>query len=375
MILSLPKRTLLFYCQWSCACLASFVLSPAHALDNFKKALPGYSFQFPRDHASHDQFKTEWWYFTGHLKSAAGRQYGYELTFFRTGTEQRPKADLGSPWNLDNVYLAHFAITDIDQKRFRFYEKVNRKGLKLANARQDLFSVSNENWSAELLGDKFVLKADGKEYALSLALTTLKQPTIHGIDGVSQKATGVGCASHYYSMTRLKSEGILYLNGHAEAVTGESWMDHEFGSSQLAADQVGWDWFSIQLEDNTELMLYLMRKTKGLDKHSAGTFVTTGGSSRHLSLSDFNIESTGSWNSEKSGGNYPSGWKIKVPGQAVELTVTPVLKDQELITTRSTRVTYWEGAVIVSGFVKNKAVSGRGYVELTGYDRRFEKRI
>jgi predicted secreted hydrolase len=253
---------------------------------------------------------------------------------------------------------------------------MNRPGLNTAGASQDHYSVVNENWSVEQLGDSFVLKANAPNIALHLILKSLKPPVVHGINGVSQKASCRGCASHYYSLTRLQSEGVLNLDGKPVPVTGLSWMDHEFGSNQLTKEQVGWDWFSLQLKDNTELMLYVMRKANGeLDANSSGTLVRADGTVKHLFLADFKIKATGSWKSAKTGGTYPMGWTVEIPSEKLNLTVTPSFQDQELNTKKTTGVTYWEGASDIDGSKDHAKVTGQAYVEMTGYAERFGKNI
>ncbi len=344
---------------------------------DFKKALPGYSFSFPRDHASHDQFKTEWWYFTGHLQDRAGRPYGFELTFFRTGTDQKP-SDMKSAWSLDNIYLAHFAVTDIASKKFQFFEKLNRKGLGIAGAREDIPLVYNQDWTMKFLDEKtVVISASGGKYQLDLVLDSLKKPVVHGKDGVSQKASCKGCASHYYSLSRMLARGVMTVDGKPAFVKGLAWMDHEFGSNQLTDNQVGWDWYSIQLEDGRELMLYVMRRADGtIDKHSSGTLIARDGSSRHLLKNEFIINKTGSWKSRKSNGEYPMGWNVSLPGENLNLSLEPVMNDQELATGKSTGVTYWEGAArVFTSSGGKKKLAGRAYIEMTGYAEKFRKRI
>jgi len=341
----------------------------------YKKALPGYKYSFPQDHFSHDQFKTEWWYYTGHLQSKDNKHYGFELTFFRTGADHEPE-NKASSWKLENFYLAHFAVTDESGKRFRFYEKLNRSGLNLAGARSDTYYVHNEGWSVEKLGEHYLLKADAPEYSIHLILDAAKSPVIHGVDGVSQKASCLGCASHYYSMTRLKAEGLLFVGDKPQEVTGLAWMDHEFGSNQLSSEQSGWDWFSIQLDDNRELMLYILRRTDGtIEPASSGTIVDAQGKATHIKLNDFKVTTDSIWHSPKSNANYPMGWHVTVPSANLDLTLKSNLQDQELMTARSTGVNYWEGAVTVTGSSGGKAVGGQGYVEMTGYGEKFKKKI
>lgn len=344
----------------------------------YQMALPGYRYQFPRDHASHPAYKTEWWYYTGHLQTTTGKPYGYELTFFRIGrppsadTEQKSVGmTTPEPWKTDTLYAAHFALSDEQAKRFYYSEQLNRAGLNTAGARTDVYYVWNELWLAEGLGNQMVLRAettDGQR-ELHLLLTPEKPPVIHGRDGVSQKASCRGCASHYYSLTRLKTEGFLREGGKATPVTGLSWMDHEFGSNQLASNQNGWDWFSIQLEDGTDLMLYLLRQDSGhVDPNSSGTVVEANGQTRHLALQSFQVRETGAtWRSPQTQGRYPMGWTIQVPASGLRLEVMPTFEAQELATKASTGVAYWEGSATVRGTHAGKPVKGRAYVEMTGY--------
>lgn len=341
----------------------------------FQQALPGYTFVFPGDHAAHPDYKTEWWYYTGHLKAEDGREFGYELTFFRSAldSEGLPKA---SDWSLKEMYPAHFAVSDIGKRRFFYTEKLNRGAAGIAGARTDVYSVWNELWFAELLGKTHMLRADSPDYSIHLTLTPEKPPVVHGRDGVSQKSDCVGCASHYYSLTRLKTDGVLYVDGKPVVVSGQSWMDHEFGSNQLSKNQVGWDWFSIQLADGTELMLYLIRQQDGRpDANSSGTWVGADGRSVHLSQKDFTVTPLSRWKSPNSPGTYPMGWRVSVPSKGVALTLTPAFEGQELVTRQSTGITYWEGATRVSGQSGDKPVGGEAYVEMTGYAQAFRQKI
>jgi predicted secreted hydrolase len=352
--------------------LALISVLPLALAFQYKAALPGYQYHFPKDHASHPDYKTEWWYYTGHLQTTDGKHYGYELTFFRIGNDaKRMHSNPDNPWSTDNLYAAHFALSDEQNRQFHYSEKLNRPGLNVAGARTDTYYVWNELWLAEQLGSQMLLRADstdGKQ-EIHLLLTAEKPPVIHGQNGVSQKASCVGCASHYYSLTRLKTEGLLLLDGKAYPVTGLSWMDHEFGSNQLAKNQKGWDWFSVQLNDNTELMLYLLRQDDGqIDPNSSGTWVEANGHSRHLPLSAFTVKASDQrWASPASKGIYPMGWAITVPAEQLTLTVIPAFDNQELFTAGSTGVAYWEGSSRVSGSRRGHAVGGQAYVELTGY--------
>lgn len=345
--------------------LAAIVL---FTVSTFRTAVPGYEFSFPYDHGVHADYKTEWWYFTGHLRTESGRRYGFELTFFRVGVV--PGSAPGETrWNLRGIAPAHFAITDLEKKEFRFYEKMNRISPFTANAVEGRLDVFNEGWRVWTMSDgSWRLVAKQGRDAIDLTLRSRKAPAVHGENGVSVKAAGAGFASHYYSMTRLEVTGSV--NG--QRASGQAWMDHEFGSSALRESQQGWDWFSIQLDNDTELMLYLMRRTDGTpDVTSSGSVITSDGRVIHLRRDQMRVTSLGSWRSPKSKAVYPMRWRIEVPGLDIALTLDPVMEAQELITAGSTRVTYWEGAVDVQGRSGGIPVRGAGYVEMTGYDRAF----
>jgi predicted secreted hydrolase len=354
---------------------ATTVVGAAEHDQPFRRALPGYEFRFPADHAAHPDFRTEWWYYTGHLATAQGRTFGFQLTFFRHAL-RRPDEVRRSRWALHTLYFAHFAVTDEAGGTFRFQEKVSRGSLGLAGAETSRYLVWVEDWSARLEGENHRLRAGREDMGLDLTLVPSKRPVIHGREGVSQKAEGEGYASHYYSIPRLTVSGNLSWQGQSYPVTGEAWMDHEFGSNQLRDYQVGWDWFSVQLDNGGELMLYLIRHRDGrIDPTSSGTLVRPNGTAEHLPLSALQVDALGSWRSRKSGVTYPSGWRLKVPGYEVDLTLAPTVADQELSTQKSTLVNYWEGSVRITGTVAGRPVQGHGYVELTGYDKEFRPDI
>ena len=354
----------------------STVLAASSAPPPFQPATAGYQYTFPRDHGSHATYRTEWWYYTGHLQSKNGRSFGFELTFFRRGVPPDEIKTLPSKWSISHLYLAHFAVTDITGKRFHFSEKFSREGLGKAGADESRLRVWIDGWRAEAATDSIgahTLVAHDETHSLALTLQPAKPLVTHGAAGISRKGKDVGQASHYYSFTRLATTGSLTIEGEQFEVTGLTWMDHEFGSAELGTDQVGWDWFSIQLEDSTELMLYRMRKKDGSsDLASSGTAVSPDGRTRHLEVTDFQIESTATWASPESKATYPSRWKLTFPSLGLVLDVTPLFADQELRTSRSTKVSYWEGAVAVTGTKQGKPVKGQGYVELTGYAERLK---
>ncbi len=350
-----------------------------------KRALSGKTFSFPQDHFSHPEFKTEWWYYSGHLQSQGQdkKSFGYQLTFFRTGLNKDTKQQR-SKWSIRDLYFAHLAITDESRAKFEYLEKISRGSLGEAGASpyktgEKAFRIWIDDWSVEGKGPSLqnhALHARDKNIGLELLLIPEKNPVIHGQNGISQKAEGEGYASHYYSIPRLKTEGRFFLQNKEIPVQGISWMDHEFGSSQLREYQVGWDWFSIQLGNNTELMFYQIRHKDGkIDPYSSGTIIFPDGAYQHLPKKEFQIDVLDRWKSSKSGALYPSKWKITVPDRQIELTLSPSVKDQELITKESTRVTYWEGSVKVEGKYQGSPINGLGYAELTGYATPFSKGI
>jgi predicted secreted hydrolase len=363
--------------------LVSF--TPTLLSQEFKRALPGRTFSFPQDNFSHPEFKTEWWYYSGHLQSQTQdkRSFGYQLTFFRTGLTRQTK-NQKSKWSIRDLYFAHLAITDESKNKFEYLEKISRGSLGEAGAfsyktGEKTFRIWIEDWSVEGKGPSMqnhFLKAGDRAFGMELMLTPEKTPVIHGQNGISQKGQGEGYASHYYSIPRLKTEGRIFLQTKEVPVQGISWMDHEFGSAQLREYQVGWDWFSIQLDNRMELMFYQIRHKDGkIDPFSSGTLIFPDGTYQHLPEKEFQIEVLARWKSSKSEALYPSKWKITVPAHQMELTLSPTVKDQELITKESTRVTYWEGSVKVEGKYQGAPINGLGYAELTGYAKPFSKGI
>ena len=332
----------------------------------FEKALEPREFVFPDDHGPHPGFRNEWWYVTGNLDGDGGRRFGFELTIFRFAlTPSLPATE--SEWRSNQVYIAHFAVTDADRERFFAAERFSRGALGLAGAKALPFRVWIEDWeiAAEETGapERWRLRASDPGFSVDLELASAKPPVLNGDAGLSQKSAEPGNASYYYSMTRWLTDGSLQLGDDTFRVTGLSWLDREWSTSALGADQLGWDWFALQLSDGSDLMFYNLRKLDGSqDAQSAGTWIDTDGRSLHLGRDDVEITVTDTWESPQ-GGVYPSAWTLRAPGQGLDLRIRPVMADQELFTT----VRYWEGAVDVEGERDGRPVTGRGYVELTGY--------
>jgi predicted secreted hydrolase len=342
------------------------VLLAAHADDGHRLALPGYQFEFPRDHFNHPDFRTEWWYYTGNLRTAEGRRFGFELTFFRQRASLTKKK--GSVWDVRDIWMAHLALSDINGGQFLHTERLNRSGPGVAGADQQQARVWNGNWQAQWMPDAQKLEAVADRFSFELSLKSEKPPVIHGRDGVSQKAEGAGKASHYISLTRLDTTGTIVLDGKRFSVEGTSWMDHEFFSHQLEGDQAGWDWFSLQLADHSELMLFRLRRKDGsLDPFSAGTFVDPQGHTRHLAAGDFTVTPGKTWTSPATGGRYPVEWTIEVPSIGFKAAIHTPMAQQELTGDSRTGTSYWEGAVDVDATRLGRPLTGVGYLEMTGY--------
>ena len=356
------------------AALLAFYSPATAASVEWELALPGYRYEFPRDHFNHPGYQTEWWYYTGNLRAGDGRRFGLELTFFRQGIA-RPVESL-SPWDVSDLYLAHSALSDLDGRHFYHAERLNRAGPGLAGADLGSRRIWNGNWEVRFdpapagAQPSQQLQAISDEFSLRLALHSEKPPVTHGVGGVSQKAPGRGQASHYISYTRLEASGTLELGGRRFDVSGLAWMDHEFFTHQLTSDQTGWNWISVQLANGEELMLYrLRRRDAALDPFSAGTFVDARGVTRHLTAADFYFDPGVTWTSQETAAQYPLHWTIRVPVLGLDLDVRTPLNTQELVSQHPNWPTYWEGAITIEGVEHARPVTGVGYLEMTGYDR------
>lgn len=322
----------------------------------YAKALEPREFRFPRDHGPHPEFRTEWWYYTGNLSTREGRRFGFQLTFFRSALAPS-MPERASAWATRQAYLAHFTVSDIEGRRFHSFERWSRGALGLAGSQSEPFRVWLEDWS--VTGFPMRLSAREGGVAIDFALQPGKPPVLQGDRGLSRKSEEPGNASYYYSLTRMPASGTIRLGSERFEVSGLAWMDREWSTSSLGKDQVGWDWFAIQLEDGRDLMLYQLRRKDGTpDLTSSGMLIDPQGGSRQLTLEHFELEVTRRWTSPRSGAVYPAGWRLRVPSEALDLRIEPLLPDQEL----DVSFRYWEGAVGIEGTSK-----GRGYVELTGY--------
>jgi predicted secreted hydrolase len=342
--------------------------------------------QFPRDQGPHPDFRQEWWYLTGNLDSDQGERFGFELTIFRFAlAPQDSKSDQASSgsggasaWRTRQIYLGHFAVTDVARQRFRFLTRLSRGALQLAGAQADPFHVWLHNWqiadvptAAPLATRSTVadaawhVQAGGQGYALSLTAQPLMAPVLNGQRGLSRKSGEPGNATYYYSIPRVAVQGTIVRAGRPLQVHGLAWLDREWGSGGLGPRETGWDWFGLQLSDGSCLMFYSLRDRGGgggEDPYSAGTWVDAQGHARPLARADVRIDVLAYW-TDARGTRYPSRWRLAMPALGLEVNIHPVLADQELMTSPR----YWEGAVDVSGTRGGRPVGGRGYVELVGY--------
>ncbi len=334
--------------------------------ENWTSVVSPRTFTFPTDHAAHDDHRIEWWYYTGHLEADSGRRFGYQLTFFRTGIDQTPTNP--STWAVRDLYTAHFAVSDIETQQHHCFQRNSRQGTGQAGAEANHYTVWNAHWKVELDGECHRLQALEDAVGIDLRLCPEKPVVLHGDSGMSQKGQMTGNASHYYSFTRMATTGTVQIDGTEFRIQGHSWMDHEFSTSFLEPDQVGWDWFSIQLDNGVDLMVYRMRRKDGTtDPFSSGTFVRKDGSSLHLTREQFQVTPTRTWTSGETQATYPLDWNIVIPDLGYELVIQSVFDDQEMTTRDTTGITYWEGAITVTGERGEDAVTGHGYMELTGY--------
>ncbi len=348
--------------------------SPAHA---WTAAQPGYVWSFPRDHWAREGYKTEWWYLTGHLRTVEEpvRRFGFQFTFFRIGM-LRDTPDGGSAWAARDIIMGHAALTELDTGRHRFSELVVRAAPLLGGFGRHpdprlAWSVgppgTPDEWQLRWNGHgfDFTMADAGKSFGFSLSTRALKPVVFQGPGGLSRKGEGATEASHYYSFTRMAANGTVRLEGEEWEVNGTSWMDKEFGSNQLGEDTEGWDWFSLQLDDGREVMLYLLRSRDGGTRHAGATLVDPAGVVRYLKRGEWKLNATGRWTSPATGAPYPAGWILDIPDAAIRAVITPRLADQENRSTLIPDLFYWEGSVRVES--ESGARIGRGYVELTGY--------
>ncbi len=339
---------------------------------SYARATAPRSFVFPADHGPHNPYKLEWWYFTGNLQSDDGRHFGYQLTFFRTAlmpvADRRVEEGEGdSSWQTNQLYTAHFALTDVSGEQFIASEKFERGAAGLAGAQADPLNVWIHDWSARQIGEStfpMILRASADNVEIDLTVEPTKPFVLQGDKGLSRKGEGEGQASYYYSFTRLATTGSVVVNGDRFEVEGLSWLDREWSTSLLGRTQIGWDWFSLQLDDGTDVMHFKLREqSTDAPAYRDGVLIDANGNKRKLDLDELVLTEEETWTNSKGDATYPSKWRLVIPDEELDLQIRPWLADQEL----DLALRYWEGAVQVSGTRMGKPVAGNGYVELTGY--------
>lgn len=335
------------------------------ATAGFARAVAPREFHFPEDHNAHPDFRNEWWYFTGQLAAESGERFGYQVTFFRVALAP-PGPERPSAWAARQLWMAHVAVTAIDGGRHWHRERFARDALGLAGQQAQPFRVWLEDWALSGGGGgrfPWRLAIDTDAFELALSLEPLREPVLQGDRGLSRKSAEPGNASYYYSITRLATRGTVTVAGEAQTVSGQSWLDREWSTSALGDGQAGWDWFSLQLDSGTDLMLYQLRRKDGSsDPHSAGLLLAGDGQRRTLKVDDFELQPLRWWRAD-SGARYPVAWRLALPSAGLSLEVEALLDDQAM----ATAVRYWEGAVEVRDPGSGERL-GRGYLEMTGYE-------
>jgi len=344
---------------------------------DYPVAVAGKQFDFPRDHGSHPDFRTEWWYLTGNLESADGSRFGYQFTIFRSRLVP-PGAEADSPLFPSQIFLGHFAISDLAAERHHSWERLGRVGLGQATASETTLDVHLGDWRLWFEDDTpgsevLRLEAGEGDKHLSITMRPQKPLVIHGTDGVHIKGEDADQASYYLSWTRLHTEGELTIGGETMQASGLSWMDHEYGSTWLGEDEVGWDWFALQLDDGTDAMLYRLRRRDGSPNPNAtGSIIDSEGNVRLIQKVEYELEETAWWTSPETDARYPVEWRITIPGDDTDLRIASVFNEQEMRMTRYTGASYYEGAINVEGTWQGQPATGRGYMELVGYSRAME---
>ena len=376
---SRPKRPSLYRSILLGACLVALLIFrfEAAAQDagaEYRIVTRPCNLTFPRDHGAHPGFRTEWWYYTGNLQTDGQRSFGFQLTVFRRRIRppatQPVRTESTSRWRTRQIYFGHAAVTDISGGRHLTAESIARGALGLSGVRQSGLrtTVSLNKWSIDIRPGIHRLQAVTDDFSLDLQLRPQKPPVLHGDRGYSRKGDSEERASCYYSFTRLQTAGRIRIGEMETAVTGASWMDHEFSTTSLQAGIVGWDWFSLQLDNGMDLMIYLLRQEEGrYHPASSSTLVDADGSPVHLTAPDFTVSVRDTWKSPQSQATYPSAWAIRIAPAGIDLIVRTRLEDQEMVTPATAGITYWEGSVAAAGTAKGEPVTATGYVELTGY--------
>ncbi|MEM6520124.1 MAG: lipocalin-like domain-containing protein [Cyanobacteria bacterium P01_C01_bin.70] len=355
--------------QASVAWLAS---QDAATADDFLQATGPKSLEFPQNLGPHNGYQTEWWYYTGNLATESGREFGYQLTFFRRAlTPETTAVTDASDWRSNQIYFSHFTISDIENQDFYPHERFSRQSAGLSGAQAEPYRVWLENWSAtEIKPGKVQLVAETDDVALDLVLNETLPPVLQGDRGYSKKGPEPGNASYYYSIVQQQAQGTITVGDESFDVTGLTWKDHEYSTSALSPGTVGWDWFSLQLDDGSALMLYGLRQENGdITDVSSGTYISAKGETQPIDHTEWQIDVLDTWRSPTSQAAYPAQWHIEIPQLSLVLDGKSLMANQEL---NLSSTVYWEGAVGFEGTVADQPVTAKGYVEMTGYADRLD---
>lgn len=341
------------------------LLQNSSSSDQFYSVTPNKQFDFPRDHGNHVNYSTEWWYFTGNLKTEENRHFGYQLTFFRRGLPNNHEKR-ESKWAAENIYMGHFTLTDTTNNTFHQFEKFNRNSFNMAGSSDKHLDVWIDKWFVTTdSNNPLMLNVSAKESGISInfQLESDRDPVLQGDNGYSVKSRKENSASYYYSVPRMDTTGIISISDRNYDVKGMTWLDREWTSNGLAKDQEGWDWFGLHLDNKIDIMFYQLRLQSGnIDSTSSGRMIN-GKNSIQLNNENFQISVIDHWESPLTGIRYPSKWELSIPNHGLELAIHPYISNQEL----TGLFRYWEGAVQINGTINGTPITGSGYVELTGY--------
>ncbi len=331
--------------------------------EEWKEVGPGNAVELPSHFFHQKKYRVQWWYFTGHLYDEAGREFGYELTFFAAGVQLRPYR---SRFGINTIYFSHFAISDVAGNKFHHYSNSDAGAFGFTGADDRRLHVWVDKASLEGTSERMHIKAEAEATAIDLILVPSKRVILNGDRGYSRKSEESPLiASLYFSFTDLQTSGMLKLGDQLFAVKGKSWFDREISSRGLTKNETGWDWFSLQLDDGREIMLYIIREKNGTTgAYSSGTFVQKDGSYRHLTAADFRVDVKSRHTSGETGTDYPSKWEVFIPSEKLKLLITPLVAEQEFPAGEAMGNAYWEGTCRIEGNAK-----GRAYVEMTGYQK------
>ena len=329
---------------------------------DYAQVQPGYELQFPRDHGSHPQFRTEWWYLTGRVQDGGGAELGIQITFFRN--RPRVAEDNPSRFAPRQLLFAHAALADARSGKLLHDQRAARAGFGLAEAQEGRTEVALDDWSLKQTEGGYRAVVAAREFAYALDFKPTQAVLLQGERGLSRKGPQPEQASYYYSQPHLAVSGSVTVNGEQRAVSGVAWLDHEWSSEYLAPEAQGWDWVGLNLADGGALMAFRMRDKQGGTLWAGGAVRTADGRVRVLAPGEVRFEPLRRWRSPRTQTEYPVALRVQVGN--LEFELEPMMDDQELDSRASTGTIYWEGAVAAKSGGK---LLGSGYLELTGYWR------